>query len=341
MGVATAIIAGSAIAAGAGIASGAMQSSAARKANKANQAIADEQNRLNYEMFLQSRGSQGSSLLPLYFNQEGQTPYEQELANQAMAAARLLPTAAQQQAQARAIQTRFQPTIDAATGTVQGIYDGGLLQEEQELLLPIEQERMQAVQTRRQAGLESLNQTLNDIRALQAGRGFSGDSSASNQLRANVRRQNATESAAMESGARLQNLADRRSIGMNDINRRISNVNLPLQAAEQSRQFQNFGATAALSNEAQRQGAFNWFRLQPQAFQSQRAPLVQPVATTGQYVAGALGQAGGAVANLAASQYIANNMYGNYGNQPYGGTVNVGGADLSGLTNDQINLLFQ
>ena len=71
------------------------------------------------------------------------------------------------------------------------------------------------------------------------------------------------------------------------------------------------------------------------------APLVQPVATTGQYVAGALGQAGGALANFGASQYIANNMYGNYGNQPYGGTVNVGGADLSGLTNDQINLLFQ
>jgi hypothetical protein len=335
-GVTGAIIGGSVIAAGAGIAGGAMQSSAARKANRTNQAIADEQNRLNYEMFLQSRGSEGSSILPFYFAQEGQTPYEQTLAENAMAAASMLPSAAQQQAQARSLQTRFQPTIDAATGAVEGIFDDSLLREEQELLLPVEQERMAAVQTRRQAGFEALRNTLNEINALQAGRGFSGDSSASNQLRANTRRQIATDAATAESAARLQNAGDRRSLGMANINRRVANVNLPLQVVEQNRP-----ATAALANEQQRQGAFNWFRLGPQAFQNQRAPLVQPVAGTGQYIAGAVGGAAGSLANLAASQYISNNIYGQGNQGYYPGTVNVGGADLQGLTPDQINLLFQ
>lgn len=68
-GVASAIIGSSVIGAGASILGGRSQARANRRAQDMNRAAQDEANRLNYRRFLESRGVDGSAILPLYFRE--------------------------------------------------------------------------------------------------------------------------------------------------------------------------------------------------------------------------------------------------------------------------------
>jgi len=68
-GVASAIIGSSVIGAGASILGGRSQAKANRRAQDKNRAAQDEANRLNYRRFLESRGVDGSAVLPLYFRE--------------------------------------------------------------------------------------------------------------------------------------------------------------------------------------------------------------------------------------------------------------------------------
>jgi hypothetical protein len=336
-GITGAVVAGAVVAAGATAYAGSQQSKAAKSANAANAKNVSDTNQLNYELFRQGRGSEGSSLLPLYLERNGQTA-EQYLGDQAYTAAQFTPSAAQTYADAQTIQRRYQPTIDAATGTVAGLYDGGLLSEEQSLLLPLANEREKAAATQRQSGLEALSATLNEIQAINRKRGFSGDSLSTNLVRSEARRRTAGDAANTLSSARIQNASDRFQLGRNDINRRVANVNLPFQTAQQAQGFNNFASNAVSQNEQNRQNKFNWFRIQPGAFQNAQLPQVQPVATNGQIAGQAVGALGGAAANYAANSYLANQYRNPAASNGY--NVAIGGNNVSGLSFDQTQALF-
>lgn len=68
-GVAGAIIGSSVIGAGASIMGGRSQAKVNRRAQDMNRAAQEEANRLNYRKFLESRGEDGSAILPLYFRE--------------------------------------------------------------------------------------------------------------------------------------------------------------------------------------------------------------------------------------------------------------------------------
>lgn len=68
-GVAGAIVGSSVIGAGASIMGGRSQAKANRRAQDKNRAAQEEANRLNYRRFLESRGVDGSAILPLYFRE--------------------------------------------------------------------------------------------------------------------------------------------------------------------------------------------------------------------------------------------------------------------------------
>jgi hypothetical protein len=302
-GITGAVVAGSVVAAGATVYAGSQQAGAQKAANAANARNVADTNQLNYQMFREGRGEGGSALLPFYLQRNGQTA-EQYLADNAYRAAGFIPSAEQTYADAQTTQRRFQPTIDAATGTVIDLYNGNLLEQEQGLLLPLENERVNAAKTQRQSGLEALQETLNQIEATNRARGFSGDSLSSNLLKAESRRRIAGDAANTMSTARIQNASDRFQLGRNDINRRISNVNLPMETARSAQSFNNFASNQVLRGEQDRQGAFNWFRLQPGAFQNKFQDRVEPVATTGQLIGQAVGSLGKSVANYAADSYM-------------------------------------
>lgn len=119
---------------------------------------------------------------------------------------------------------RYQPAIDAGRDVVNGIYNGDITNEELSLARPVAEARMGVA---KDAGLESLRETLNSIKAIQARRGFSGDSTASNRLNFDARRKVAMDVA----GAGLTNAMEERSIRQGGINRRIAGLDMPLSQA--------------------------------------------------------------------------------------------------------------
>lgn len=306
MGVATAMIAGTAIAAGGSMFAASQASSAQKEANQQNAQNMANTNALNYQMFQESRGKEGSAFLPLYLVRPDGTTMEQYLANNAMAIYDASYAPPEEQLERyREMISRFQPMQQAAEGTAMGIYDGTIERQELENFAPVAEARREGVQARRAAGLEGLQETLNEIKTIQAGKGFSGDSFASRLVDANVRRRVASDAATDQALVNERNAADVFGIRSNAINRRVANLDLPYQIARRNIEFSTLPQDALADAEARRRNMFDWFRIGTGQFQYQPLPMVQPVPSTGQIIGEGLSQIGSTIANLGVSRYMA------------------------------------
>lgn len=281
-------------------------------------------NDLNYQQFLQGRGSTGSAIYPIYAK-GGEAQLYGDMLAAYNATGALDPTAADYQA----IVAGAEPAVAGADAATTGIFNGNTEGQELNNQAPVSAANLRAVQTQKAGTLQALQATLNSIKAIQAGKGYSGDSFGTQLLNFNARQNANTTASNAESQADITNAQSVQGIKQNAINRQIQNVNLPFAMAANNANLASMPATSVANNMAQRQQLFGNFRIGTGQFQYQNLPTVN--SSSAAY--GALSNVG-ATGNALASAYIKNpsgvtNLFGGGGGTAAGTTASQSAAELS------------
>ena len=280
-GVTGAVIAAGVVAAGASAYGASEQASSQNKANKRNERNMRDTNALNYRMFREGRGAGGSALLPLYARRDGK-PFERELFADALgiydATGALSPE--ERFDQYMELTSQLDPAQAASMGAVNDLFSGALEEKAVANVNPVAQARTQSAEARKNAALESLNQTVNEIKAINARKGFSGDSYGQRLLEFEARRRGNTEASLALADANLANRSEEAGIRNAAIMMRLNNLGLPMSAKRQA--IANFDLPADATREAheRRQSVFSGLRIAPGSFRYAPLPMVQPVAST-------------------------------------------------------------
>jgi hypothetical protein len=308
----SALITAGVLAAGATVYAATSASNSAAAANATNAANVANTNQLNYNEFLQSRGQNGSAIYPIYASGAEQQLYGDTLNTYDA-------TAGLSAAQFQGIANQNAGAQAGANATVGSVFNGGMVANEQAAQGAVNQANQTAVQTQKQGTLEALQQTLNNIKSIQAGKGFVGGGSGDDQLQFNARMGANTTAANAQSQANIANATALQGINQNNNNRMLQNVGLPGQMAQSNIALANAGNTAAEQNQVARQNLFSNFKIGTQAFQYAPLPQVNPVAGTGQIVGQGVGALAGAAGNYASNQQLINGLNGGYGTGATGG----------------------
>lgn len=306
-----AVAIGGAALVGAGATAYASQSAAdsAADANKANRKIAEDTNALNYRMFLESRGSNGNALLPLYFPQGS----EEALANSALGLYRAnqaaLGTPEQQVADYQAIVDGLTPSMSAGDALVNDLFSGALENRQVANINPVLQARGAVAGAQKQGIMEGLMARLNALSADRARAGYSGGGSSFQRNALKSATIPALQAAAtVGAQADLANATDVANIRNAAIQTRLENLSLPLTQAANRAQLKQLPATATSRGLLASMAPFDWFKLNQAAFQANQGPLVTPVPSTGQIVGTAVGAGASALGNYYANQKLAQSL---------------------------------
>ena len=320
-GVGLAIGVGVAAAASVGLSAyGASQQAGANEsANRKNirQASADRQ--LNYQMFQEGRGSEGSALLPLYAERNGQ-PFEPELFQDSMATYDVVTSLSPQQWMERygTVTAALDPAIQGATDAVSGLYSGTTERELMQAAAPVQQARTELAESKASSAAQALFKTINEIEKINATAGFHSDGLMKQRLTFSANQAAADEIAQARIGARLTNAAETAGIRTGQIGARLNNVSLPYQVARERIAAMNLPADATLDRTARSQKIFQPFVIGPGQFRYDPLPPVIPSTPSGAIAATAGGQFLGALGSMGAAKYAAANQGGPVVNPYYG-----------------------
>lgn len=291
---------------GAGIYGAVSASDSAAAAQKANAANVAATNQANLQQFEESRGSTGSALLPLYAK-GGEAQLYQDTLNAYNNAGNLSLTPAQLQA----LVAQFQPVQAQANAAGAGIFNGQTQAAELANQVPVYQANLAAAGAQKQGTLEALQSTLNNIKAIQAGKGYAGDSFGNQLLNFQARQGANTTAANAFSQANIGNAQANQSIRQNAINRQLANLGLPGQMAQSNAALGNLAANTTASQQGQRQQLFNMFNIGNKGFTYQNLPQVNPIASVGQNVGQGLSTGASGLGNYFANQQLANQSQAN------------------------------
>lgn len=310
---------------------------AEEEANRQNIQAAKDLNERNYQMFREGRGEGGSALLPLYAKDAGGGLFEPKWFSDVRdvydaASGGVTPQA--NLARYQNILQRYAPAQAGADATANGLFNGELENEAIAATAPVAAARNAGVAGRKQAGLEALQNTLNEIKQIQSKKGFTGDSLGNNMLRFNARRSINTSAAADQADANLQNATDIRGIRGNAIATRLANLNLPYNMARQGFQIADSPEDALLDRTGRRSQLLSTFRIAPGEFRYSPLPPVIPKTSAAQLAFE--GAAAGAsrvydIGKTALSMYTGGMGGG------MGGMMGGGGGGGSGFSTPQYN----
>lgn len=310
MGVAAALVVGAVVAAGATAYAAKSSSDASAEANAANAGNAAATNALNYKMFLEGRGSKGSALLPMYMKRGGK-PFEKRLSRDVMQFySQLQNRRSPDELRRKAQEARnvFLPAQQGAERTANQVFTGELTDESLGFLAPLADQRLESAETLRQVGREALSENVNRIDREAAAKGFVGDNFASRLLAGEMTRRSMSDAAVREAAAREQNALDTFKIRQAGMDRKLGSLNLPYAMAQQRVNWQNLPENEALDQAARRQQLFNFFKINPSAFQYQNMPTVQPVTPLGSIAGQGVSSAVGNVSNYYAQKALLDQM---------------------------------
>lgn len=249
---------------------------------------------------------------------------EQALGNNATAAYNAAGdnSPAAQIAQYTALANQFLPAQAQANTAANSIFNGNLQSEELQDYAPVASALQQGVTSQKEASIEGLQQTLNQIKAIQAGQGFSGDSFGTNLMTSNAIQAANVAQAQNQANVNVQNAGATNAIKTGILNTQLQNLNLPTSMAQSNINLANTAANAMTSQQGQGQQLFNMFRIGTGNFQYQNLPTVQPTPS----LLGIAATAGNAVGANAGS-YLATNP----GNIFGGGASSAAGSSLNGI----------
>ena len=172
---------------------------------------------------------------------------------------------------------------------------------------PVEAARLGVAEGQKNAGLEAIKQTLNNIDTIQARKGYSGDSSGSRQLEFNARRAVNTSGADAINMALLQNEMEKMGIKTAGRGLQLSNINLPdtlLRSAVSRRQLPGQAMNQAFT---QRTAPFSLWNQNPMQFRGAERPPVMP---RGAGLGEILGSVGGAAGSNLTNYFLREGMKG-------------------------------
>lgn len=351
---------------------------AERNAARTNARSAARTNTTNFLLNLASRGAalpahlpglpvpanvagRESTFLPYYFNDQ-----ERALADEARRVfdetGRAGGTPEQQIAAAREVVNQFMPALQQGGETVRGIFDNTLTGERVAEAQPVFAARSNLATARKNAGLDALQETLNQIKAIQGRAGYTGDSLANQRLRADVTRRVYGDAAVDTSAADLQNATDLQAIMESGRRLKLSSLSLPTAQAQNILNLQEQPLETVATRFNRRLQPFGFFRMGQNQFNVAPLPQVNPIPG---FAGIAATTAGNSLRDFASayargafrpttttpttpvstsvgtypqgSIYDTPSMYGNYdtygaGTDIYGGAIDVG----SGITADEI-----
>lgn len=296
------------------------QSSSQKKANRQNAQNVSDTNQLNYRMFLEGRGEGGYAQLPYYANR-GDEPFEAELFADTLgvydATGAISPE--EQLARYQEAAAGFDPAITGSTGTVNDLFTGALEREAEGAQEPVSRTRLGMAEARKNSALEALAQTVSEIKAINARKGFTGDTFGERLLDFNAKRVAFTDAGLARSQAELENASDLRGIKNAAIAMRLNNVGLPYQQRRLALGDLDLADTSLVDRTARRTSLFQPFRIGPGQFRYAPLPTVQPVAGAGQIAGAAVGQIGSDISSYYVGQDYLNRRYGTPDSRPYFG----------------------
>jgi hypothetical protein len=180
-------------------------------------------------MFDESRGSTGTAMYPTYLRRDDGGFFEEELGQDIIKA--YDETGGKTFADYSAISDTFRPSQEMANKRGASVFDGGLQTEMMKNFEPVKTAR---VQFKRQSAIDSLNKTLGAIEAMQATKGYQGDSYGARRLKLDSNR----GAADAISGANLENLMEERRIKDAIIQTQLENLDLPASSAKSAMEFE-------------------------------------------------------------------------------------------------------
>lgn len=250
-----------------------MSANEQKRATRANQRMAEDTNAMNYRMYRESRGDGGNAFLPTYFGDFEDKMLADSAKEYFAASQYLLGNPWEQAGRYRETMAKYQPMMDASDRTIAGIYNGDLANERRAYLAPVAQARLNAAGGQREAIKTGLQQTLNEMKAMQKQAGFSGTGSFAQNRMLNATIGANQQAALAQSNAGLQNAMDMRSIGDTDIAGRISAIDLPYNRAQQAVAFQEMPIDLMQSNFSRSVRPFEFFRLGQGQFRYDPLPM--------------------------------------------------------------------
>lgn len=344
MGVAIAL---GAAALGTGIASSMSQAGAAADAQQTNLENAAADRALQLQLFRESRGAGGSSLLPLYapagteanaLEQALQAYYTQAWAGGG-------PTGQLQDYQN--IIAAAEPSMQAGDALINKLFSGELTQEQVANMAPVFEARGKVAGAQKQGVLEGLSATLSQLKAERQRSGYSGGGSAYEKAQLTRATIPALQAAAtVGAQADLANATDTANIKNTGINTQLQNLNLPISRAGNRIQLAQLPASAVGTNLQNAQSSLNWFKLGPQTITPFRTPTVSPIPSTGAIIGSGVGAGASSLGNYYLAKQLAgqqaqntgmtigdyqqqqnfmNEFYGTGASQPYYDLTNTGG----------------
>lgn len=238
--------------------------------------------------------------------------------------------------QYQSILDRAQPGFDAADRLAQSISTGAegnkMVAEGQ----PVNDARMGVATGKRNAALESLKQTLNDIDAIQSKKGFAGDSMGNRMMRFNATKNINTQAAGDIQGANFENAVSKAALQQQARNFNVQNMGAADSTARGDISRLGVPTSAAASRFNTSMQPMSFFNLGPHNYTpNQNLPTVGPQPGIAQLfsegVNGISGAAGNSMANYFAKQRWGSNSgsSNNYG-EPISGNYNSSGPWDSG-----------
>lgn len=156
---------------------------------------------------------------------------------------------------------------------------------------PVFSARTKLANARADAGIEALQDKLNEINAIQARKGFTGDSSATNMLQFNARRKIGTDAALERAGTDLTNATEEQSIRNAGRNLMFQSLDVPYNRARQRIQLTDLPTDSASARITRTMQPFNFFKLGQGNFQVQPPPSISAIPSASQIAFTGLGRA--------------------------------------------------
>jgi len=316
--------------------------SAQSKAADLNARMQQETNAQNLAMYHDSRGANGSAILPEYMRGS-----EAEFGGQAADLARALfgygggPQG--QLAAGEGMLQRYNPALEAGDNTVIDLATGRTGAARQASLAPVLAARSGLAKGRAASINQSLDATLAGLCSSRAAAGFRG-SSTFDTNRALAATVGARAAAAGELGqANLDNALAKQGTDENKRQWLVNSLDLPFQRGQQRLSFNNLPASAAASAYTQAMSPLNFWRLPNGNPPQQVAPQMPVVPNTGQIAGAAVGGIGQSIGQYLAQQQMMQQlqkMYGGGGGSPTSWVGPGGGFDGSVMPSGGIPGLY-
>lgn len=203
----------------------------------------------------------------------------------------------------------YQPSLSAADQLAADIANGNvtsqMLSEEQ----PVAQATLAEAQGTKSAAMEALAETLGQIDAIQAGKGYSGDSLGDRMLKFQATRTANQQGAAAINSANLSNAQAKQGIQQQGRALRIQNIGLPDTMARSALARTTLPSTMTTANYNNSLQPFSFYRMGQAQYQPVSVPAT---AGTGQIIGQAMGSLGSAASNYMLQSQLQNQAWNSY-----------------------------